>query len=129
MILVLTSWNCITKWRIHYSENKLSISPSFLVAYNSLFRDWSAEMVLFYINMSSGVVLVQVLVREPNCEGIMGKILLSFPGDRISQPLSDIILFLLIPSLYDHELNIPFIFIKSKTSSVRYLFSKYLHWF
>lgn len=92
-----------------------------------MFRDWSAEMVLFYINMSSGVVLVQVLVREPNCEGIMGKILLSFPGDRISQPLSDIILFLLIPSLYDHELNIPFIFIKSKTSSVRYLFSKYLH--
>lgn len=89
MILVLDTWNCITNWRTHSWENKLSISSSYLAVCNSLSWDWSTKMVFFYIPMCIGVVLVQLLFGEPNCE-----IPLSFLTGMMSQPSSDTLIIL-----------------------------------
>lgn len=75
-----------------FLRKQTSISSSYLVAYNALSWDRS-KTVLFYIHMCIGV-LVQLQVGEPNCEGIMGEIPLSFLGGMRSQPSSDTMIVL-----------------------------------
>lgn len=66
MISGLTSWNWVTNWKTLPGEDHLLPFLPLLVPYSSLSRIWDpVAFSSFHIDMSIGVVLIQVLSRQP----------------------------------------------------------------